>query len=83
MYELIQIAGSVLVLTAFVLAQAGRWRASGVNYLALNAIGSAVLAVVAVLGRDWGFLMLEGVWSLVSAVSVLRAITGRTVPASH
>jgi hypothetical protein len=32
-----------------------------------------VLAVDAWLGAAWGFLLLEGVWALVSAWSLMRA----------
>ena len=33
----------------------------------LNFVGSAVLAVLALLDEDWGFVLLEVVWALVSA----------------
>jgi hypothetical protein len=35
-------------------------------YLALNFFGSLILAVLAWRERQWGFLMLESVWALVS-----------------
>jgi hypothetical protein len=82
MYEIVQIVGSVVVLVAFMLSQAGRWSTSGLRFLVLNAVGSGVLAVIAGVGLEWGFLMLEGVWSLVSAVGVYRVLTGRALPAA-
>ncbi|MEO8889477.1 MAG: hypothetical protein ABI301_03125 [Jatrophihabitantaceae bacterium] len=48
----------------------------------LNEIGSAVLATCAVIDRQWGFLLLEGVWAIVTAASLVcrvgqsRATTG-------
>jgi hypothetical protein len=75
MYSIAQITGSLVVLVAFVLAQSGHWSSSGVRYLSLNAVGSAVLAAIALIGHEWGFLLLEGAWSLVSATGVYRALS--------
>jgi len=56
--SLVQIAGSLLILVPFVLVQLGRLRTEAVVYGALNLAGSAVLAVDALHGRQWGFLLL-------------------------
>ena len=55
------------------LAQVGRLTPLSHGYLLLNLAGSCVLAVDAALGRQWGFLLFEGVWALVSVLSLLRS----------
>lgn len=72
MQQLVQVVGAVLILVAFTLAQFGRMRPDSALYLWLNLVGSAILAVLAALGPNWGFLLLEGAWALVSAWSLYR-----------
>ena len=67
----VQIAGAIAILVAFVLAQAGVLPLRSVPYLVLNLAGSAVLTVDAYFERQWGFVLLEGVWAMVSAWSLL------------
>ncbi len=72
MDAVIQIAGSLLILVPFVLVQLGRMKASSRRYLVLNLVGSIVLAVDAAIGHQWGFLLLEGVWAIVSIIGLAR-----------
>ena len=77
-YQLIQVAGSLLILAAFAASQAGRLPIDSQLYLVLNFVGSGVLAVLAWIDQQWGFLLLEGVWALVSAWSLGQLMRGRT-----
>ena len=71
MDQVVQLVGAVLILAAFVLSQQGRLATDSIAYLALNAAGAAVLAVVAVADRDIGFTLLEGTWTIVSTVGLV------------
>ena len=77
MGQLVQIAGSLLVLAGFALAQLGRLDPKSRTYLVLNAVGSAVLAVDALRGGQWGFLLLESMWAAVSVVALLGQLRRR------
>jgi hypothetical protein len=69
---LVQIGGALLILAAFTAAQSGRLDAHSRGYLTLNLIGSSVLTYDALHGHEWGFVVLEAVWALVSAWGLVR-----------
>jgi hypothetical protein len=75
--QLGQIAGALLILAAFVGAQLKFLTTASVSYLWLNLIGAAVLTVVAWLDQQWGFLLLEAVWTAVSAWSLATLWSSR------
>jgi hypothetical protein len=68
--QAIQVLGALMILAAFLLAQLERLDTGSLLYLWLNLVGSATLAVLAALGANWGFLLLEGAWAVVSAWSL-------------
>jgi hypothetical protein len=70
--QLVSVLGSLLVLVAYVASQFGYLSAKGLAYAYANIVGSGILAVVATLEAQWGFLVLEGAWALVSLVAVVR-----------
>ena len=75
----LQIFGALLILSAFTATQFRILDQESYLYLFLNLIGSAILALLAYQGYQWGFLLLEAVWALVSLWSILRQ--GRRGPA--
>ena len=53
------------------------------SYLVLNLVGSLVLSWVALDERDWGFLLLESIWALVSGWSLVRVLRGQAPASAH
>jgi len=76
--QLVQIAGALLILTAFTAVQFERMRPDSRVYLALNLVGSLILAVLAWVESQWGFLLLEGVWAIVSAWGLAVALRAQS-----
>ena len=72
MSEGLQIFGALAVLTAFLAAQLKLVSVTSFGYLILNLTGSAMLAVLAARGSQWGFLLLEGSWSVISLGAIIK-----------
>lgn len=82
-FQAISVVGAVLVLLAYGLINAGRIRATDLAYVAMNFVGSGLLAWVAVVDRRAGFILLESAWALMSLVPLLRRRKGAVdVPAA-
>lgn len=66
MLMLVQLVAASMILSAFVAVQARFVDPKAWSYLVANSVGAAALAILALNDRQWGFLLLEGVWALVS-----------------
>jgi hypothetical protein len=77
MDQVIQIVGALLILTAFAAVQFERMEPNSRAYLVLNLVGSAILAVLAFISSQWGFVLLETVWAIVSAWSLAALLRAR------
>lgn len=83
MDQLVQVAGALLILVAFAGAQLDRLNPHSRAYLWLNLVGSVVLAVLALVGSQWGFLLLESVWAIVSGWGIHGLARGRSPRGAH
>jgi hypothetical protein len=72
--QLLQLVGAILVLAGFTLAQLRILDPQSIPYLIVNAVGAGILAVLAFEERQWGFLLLEGVWTLVSLAGLVNRL---------
>jgi hypothetical protein len=71
--QAVSLVGALLVLLPFALLQFGRLATTSLAYQAMNLIGAVTLTGVGVVERQYGFILLEGVWAAVSAMGLLRA----------
>lgn len=83
MSEILQIIGAIMVLGGFTLLQLHILGQQSYTYLFLNIFGSGILAVLAALGQQWGFLFLEGGWALITLWGLIARIRGRAPSSAH
>jgi hypothetical protein len=83
MNQVAQLVGAILILIAFGAAQRGSMSPHSRVYLVLNLVGSLILTAVALIGENWGFLLLETVWAAVSAWGLARELRGLPPAAAH
>jgi hypothetical protein len=76
LYQLVSVLGAVMVLAAYVALQRRWLLLSDRWYYGLNFGGAALLTLVAVVHRQWGFILVEGMWALISIPPLLRPPTG-------
>jgi hypothetical protein len=72
MDQIVQVAGALCILIAFAAAQFEKLDVESKPYLWLNVVGALTLAVLALREEQWGFVLLESVWAIVSAYSLIR-----------
>jgi len=75
--QIISVVGALCCLVPFVALQFKRMNSTDILYTSLNFVGSTVLTIVAIIDVQYGFILLEGVWAIVSAVGVFRSFTAK------
>ncbi len=83
MLQIISVVGALAILGAYVANQFRLMGPSNVSYSVLNFVGSAVLTVIAVIEVQWGFILLEAVWALVSLWGIITLLRGGTPGGAH
>jgi len=84
MLQVVSVLGAMAILLAYAANQFRLIGPSNLSYASLNFVGSFVLTAIAVIEVQWGFILLEGVWALVSLWGIIAILRGGgTSPRTH
>ena len=75
--QLIQVVGALFNMGAFALLHFEIAPSSALRYLIPNWVGSVLLVISAYTDSQWGFLLLESAWVLVTGWAITARFTGR------
>jgi uncharacterized membrane protein len=70
--QLLSIAGAILILIAYAALQMKRLPPESVSFQVMNLFGGLFLFIAAVILRQYGFILVEGMWTLLSAAGLWR-----------
>jgi len=73
MEQAVAVAGALIILAAYGANQLGVLDRRHRAYSALNLVGAAILTVIAFRAGQWGFVLLEGAWTLISVPPLLAS----------
>jgi len=72
MEQAVSITGALLILAAYAGNQFALLDRRDRVYNVMNLVGSVVLTVIALRASQWGFVLLEGAWAVLSVPPLLR-----------
>ncbi len=75
--QLIGVLSAIGIVSAFAALQFDFVGPHNLRYLATNLVCAGGLTTVAVLNGQYGFIISNGFWTLVAAVSIVRVATSR------
>ena len=75
--QVISILGALAILGAYAANLLGWLTPANLSYSVANLIGSGILTFIAIVDQQLGFILLEGVWALVSLWGMVQVLRGR------
>ena len=77
-YQIISFIGAILILAAFGALQLNRLATDTITFQVLNLFGGIFLCITAMALRQYGFILVEGLWAVLSVVGLWRVFTRRS-----
>ena len=75
--QVISVLGALAILGAYAANLLGWFGPADLSYSVANLIGSGILTFIAFVDQQLGFILLEGVWALISLWGVIQVLRGK------
>jgi hypothetical protein len=75
--QALQVVGALMILTGYLLTQLRFLGPQSAAFLSLNLCGGVLLTILAVIESQAGFVLMEGAWTIISAVGLTRVAIQR------
>ena len=75
--QVISVLGALAILGAYAANLLGWFGPAELSYSVANLIGSGILTFIAFVDQQLGFILLEGVWALISLWGVIQVLRGK------
>ena len=75
--QVISVFGALAILGAYAANLLGWLGPANLSYSVANLIGSGILTFIAIVDEQFGFILLESVWALVSLWGVIQVLRGK------
>jgi len=76
--EILGSTGVALLLLAFLMNLLKKWRQESLSYILLNTIGAGLACASSALIHFIPFVILEGVWAVVSLAALIKYFQGKS-----
>jgi hypothetical protein len=83
MLQVVSVLGALAILGAYTANQFSLIGPSNLSYSVMNFVGSVVLTAIAVVEVQWGFILLEGVWAIVSLWGIITILRDGSPGGTH
>jgi len=76
-FQILSLMGAVLILIAYTANQMGRLALLTLPYQILNFVGGAALLATAIVETQYGFMLMEGAWTIISFFGLINVMRKR------
>ena len=75
--QIISLIGAFLILIPFAALSLKKMEAKSFSYNILNFIGALLLTITAFVNKQYGFILLESIWSVIGLIGLIKSLKNK------